>query len=486
MRNIKYSLFKISIIALLLFSCEDVLIENPPSALSAESFYQSEEDAIAGLYGAYANIYSIYDVNSIYLGDLIADDLTISPIVSDLLGIEELTFTNEFGSIWATSYSAINRVNVVISSIENIAFDANRKADLIAEAKALRALYYWNLVRFIGDVPLYENAGFTNEELLAPRTPAEDVYAVVIRDLTDAVNELSDSNEPGRINSNIANALLARIYLYRGDYANALTHAKNVIDSGNYDLFSDYADVFKSDNNNGIEHIFQLQFVLGERHTTVPARFGIREIASNRRTYWSSNFAIASLAPSATFVSENPESYRKSVTVSDRYDHIDGVSGTILMTDHYADFPYYINKYDHHRPQQIQSDMNFNIIRYADVLLIAAEASNEVNPGDDVKYTWINKVRKRARTDASGIETPTDLPDLSGLNQDDFRTAVLEERRFELAFEGIRAWDLKRRGEFLIKVRAQGITIEDYKVLFPVPDAQIKLNSNLTQNPGWE
>jgi len=129
----------------------------------------------------------------------------------------------------------------------------------------------------------------------------------------------------------------------------------------------------------------------------------------------------------------------------------------------------------------MQSGENAIIIRYADILLIAAEAINETSPSDNLKYTWINKVRERAR---NGVET--DLPDLLGLSQDEFRTAVLEERRFELAFEGQRSWDLKRKGKFLQTLRAQGKTVEDYMLLFAIPDAQVKLNTNLEQNTGWE
>ena len=143
-------------------------------------------------------------------------------------------------------------------------------------------------------------------------------------------------------------------------------------------------------------------------------------------------------------------------------------------------FPYYINKFDD-RPAELQSGANFSVIRYADILLIAAEASNEVDPAGNDKYTWINMVRARAR---NGVDT--DLPDLVGLSQDEFREAVLEERRFELAFEGERAWDLKRRGQFLEKVRAQGKNVEDFMVMFPIPDRQTVLNTNLSQNDGWD
>ena len=169
------------------------------------------------------------------------------------------------------------------------------------------------------------------------------------------------------------------------------------------------------------------------------------------------------------------------MTIADQYENIDGVTGTITMEEIYGPgvFPYYISKFDD-RENELQSGLNFTVIRYADILLIAAEALNEVDPGDSEKYTWINRVRERAR---NGVET--DLPDFDGLSQDDFRTAVLDERRFELAFEVQRAWDLKRRGQFLTTMRAQGKNIEDFKLLFPIPDDQIRLNPNLTQNPGW-
>jgi hypothetical protein len=275
--------------------------------------------------------------------------------------------------------------------------------------------------------------------------------------------------------------MLARVYLYKGDYQNALKYAKSVISSGKYDLFPDYADIFKPAKNNGIEHIFQIQYLTGERNSNIPGSYGPRAPAGPYRTsFWALTDVTGSYAPSAEFVAQNPVSYRRTATIADSYQHINGVTGKITMQQVYGGkFPYYICKFDD-RKAELQSGENFNIIRYADILLIAAEASNEVDPANIEKYTWINKVRQRAR---KGVTT--DLPDLAGLSQDQFRTAVLDERRFELAFEGQRAWDLKRRGLFLGKVRAQGNTVSDYMLLFPIPDTQIKLNKNLVQNPGW-
>ena len=479
-------IFKIGVVAFtaLFFSCERLLDENPPSNISIVNFYKSETDALAGLFGAYSNIYGFYETNAISYGDVIADDLTISPIVADAFDFDELTYnSNVTNGLWGNGYTGINRANEVIfytGLIEQI--DAGAKADIIAEAKALRAIYYWNLVRLMSDVPLYETPTVNFDEILRERAPQEQVYDLIISDLEEAVAELPSSSEAGRINSNIANALLARIHLYRGNYAGALAHARNVINSGDYDLFTDYADIFKPENDNGIEHIFQIQYLAGERANGIPAVFGPRTPNGlYRRAFWANTIVQGSYAPTADFVAENPDSYRKSVTISDSFEHIDGVTGTITMEQAFGAgvFPYYISKYDD-RAAEREADANYNVIRYADILLIAAEASNEVDPGNNEKYTWINRVRERAR---NGVAT--DLPDLAGLTQEEFRTAVLEERRFELAFEGQRAWDLKRRGEFISKVTAQGKTVASFQLLFPIPENQIERNPNLTQNEGW-
>lgn len=477
--------FKLSLIVLMIlfsFSCEKILLEDPPSSISLSNFYETEEDALAGLSGAYSNMYSISGSSSLNYGEVNADDLGISPVVTDLFEWDFFTYNNDVtGGLWSNSFQGINRANEVILYTAEIDFNAENKRKIIAEAKALRAFYYFQLVRTMGGVPIYEIPTVGFGTINAPRASEDEVYNLIIRDLEEAATELEPTSPAGRINGDIANALLARVNLYRGDYPNALIHAMVLINSGRYALFEDFADIFRPENDNGIEHIWQLQYLSGEINNSIPASFGPRSAPGPYlKSFWAGTIVGGSRAPSAEFVAENPDSYRKSATIADRYEHIDGVSGTVTMEEVYNGiFPYYINKYDD-REAEYQSGLNFTIIRYADILLIAAEALNEVEPGDNQKYTWINEIRKRARNNVE-----TDLPDLNGLSQDEFRTAVLEERRFELAFEGQRAWDLKRRGMFLEKLRAQGKNVEDFMLLFPIPDQQVKLNPELVQNPGW-
>ena len=478
------NVFKFFACIFLFSACESTLVEVPASNISINDFYTNENDAIAGLYGSYDNIYNFYSGTAHNYGEMNADNATISPIVSGGQATDDFTYNNDVtGDLWTVGYRGINRANEVIFFTENIDFDAGRKADLIAEAKAVRAIYYWNLVRLMGGVPLYETPTIGFDEINLPRATAEEIYTVIIRDLEAAVTELETTNEAGRINSDIAAALLARIYLYRGDYANALTHAQNLINSGRYGLFADYTDIFKSENDNGTEHIYQIQYLAGERHNNIHGQYGPRAPSGPFGfSFWANTIVGGSYAPSVEFIADAPASYRTSMTIANSYEHIDGTTGTITMQDVYGgNFPYYVNKFDNDRSTEFQTGTNYTVIRYADILLIAAECLNEVSPASPNKYAYINLVRERAR---NGVAT--DLPDLISLSQDDFRTAVLEERRFELAFEGQRAWDLKRRNQFLSTLQAQGKTVESFQLLFPIPNVQVLINPNLEQNPGWE
>jgi starch-binding outer membrane protein, SusD/RagB family len=471
------------VIALLfvLGGCESILVENPPSNISLASFYKNESDAISGLNGAYSKLYSIYNTSFIDYSELMADDLKGSYVnAGNIFDVFNLN-NDSMGSLWQNVFQGINLSNEVILYTERIDASEEKKAIIIAEARSLRALYYFNLVRAFGGVPIYKTPTVGFDNIYAPRATADEVYSLIIEDFKNAEVVLGQTSVAGRFNSLIATALLARIYLYKGDFTNAFTSAKKVIDSGKYRLLDDYADVFKTEKKNSAEHIYQVQFLSGEQNSFLPAGFGPRPPAgSYSASFWAQTIVQGSYEPELTFVTESPVSYRKSVTVSDSYLHINGSGKLVTMQEVYkGSFPYYISKFDD-RKAELQSGQNFNVIRYADILLIAAEAANEVEPGNQNKYLWINQVRARAR---HGVNT--DLPDLKGLSQSEFRTAVWAERRFELAFEGQRAWDLKRTGQFMKTLLAQGKNVKEYMLLLPIPDAQIKLNPALKQNTGW-
>jgi hypothetical protein len=479
LRSIKLTLSLIS--TFLLAGCEHILIESPPSNISIANFYKNESDALSGLYGAYSQLYSIYNNSYIEYGELNADNLKGSYVntgnIFDVFSISNEATT----SFWQNAFSGINLANEVIYYTDRIKAPADKKAIIIAEARALRAIYYFNLVRAMGGVPIYKTPTLGFDNIYNPRSTEEEVYTLILEDLKNAENVLPISSIAGRINSNIATALLARIYLFRSDFKNAHTSAKRIIDSSKYKLFSDYADAFRPDKKNGIEHIFQIQYLSGEQNSGIPGAFGPRAPAGPYNgTFWAKTSVLGNYEPELAFVNANPKSYRKSVTIANSYLDINGSGKVITMNEVYkGKFPYYVSKFDD-RSTELQSGENFNVIRYADILLIAAESINEIDPQNEDKYKWINQIRERAR---NGVNS--DLPNLVNLSQDEFRMAVLEERRFELAFEGERAWDLKRRGLFLKTMRTQGAIVEDYMLLFPIPNTQIILNPNLVQNSGW-
>ena len=229
----KFNISAMVLMVLLTFSCEQILVEDPPSSISLANFYETEDDALAGLYGAYSDMYSVSGRSSLNYSEMNADDLVISPNVTDAFEWDNFTYNSDVtGGLWASCFRGINRSNEVIHFTEEIDFNPERKADIIAEAKALRAYYYLQLVRVMGGVPLYEVPTVGFETIYAPRATEDEIFQLITRDLEAAATELEPTSPAGRINSDVANALLARVYLYLGDYENALTHARILINSG--------------------------------------------------------------------------------------------------------------------------------------------------------------------------------------------------------------------------------------------------------------
>ena len=170
---------------------------------------------------------TMYFLPSTLYGEINADDLTVSPLVSDSFEWDEFTYNSDVtNNLWRDAFAGINRANEVITYTAEIDFDAGRKADLIAEAKALRALYYFQLVRAMGGVPLYETPTVGFDDIYAPRATEEAIYTLILQDLEEAATELEATSLAGRINADVAQALLARIHLYRGNYSQALTEAR--------------------------------------------------------------------------------------------------------------------------------------------------------------------------------------------------------------------------------------------------------------------
>ena len=183
MKNIKYFISALMSILLFMTSCESYLEENPAGNISIANFYSSEDDAIAGLYGVYNSVYSLYGNTAINYGEVNADNATISPNVSDLFEWDEFTYNNgTTEGFWRSAYDGINLANEVALYTAEIDFDVEKRADIVSEAKALRALFYWHLVRAMGGVPIYETPTVGFDEVNSPRATSDEVYNLILRD----------------------------------------------------------------------------------------------------------------------------------------------------------------------------------------------------------------------------------------------------------------------------------------------------------------
>lgn len=491
-----------------LTACNSLLEETPQSFISPEQFYKTPADAKAAVNAIYYSFASNGDGNQpIYNSlfntglDFLTDDLDAGPgspnnDVRTLAVLSHISANLRVKEIWQQHYAGINRANVAIERIPDIEIDAKLKNELLGEARFLRALYYFNLVRLYGAVPLLltDQTQERVTDLSVERTPIDDVYAQIITDLkiSSALFKSGSTPETGRATEGAAKALLSKVYLTKRDWANSILYADSVINgSFGYDLFSDYNQVFLPAYKNGKEHIFSIQFKNGVQTNQVCSRDiksgipGLKGSYGDQVRFYkvgSDNFfSIFKLFPTGD--------KRKYVSFTTKY--ISPTNGkTYITLNAPGDSVPFINKYwDPNYASTNVSEANSTVLRFAEVLLIRAEAENELN-GPANAYSYINKVRKRAG-----------LADLKNLTQNKFREALYLERRLELVGEYQRYFDLIRETDSISTGEGplgRGILSKSLKAvgkinvvvprhyLYPIPQTEIERNPKLTQNPGWE
>lgn len=483
---------------LFLFSCNK-LTENPNSAIVSTQFYKTSSDAVSAVTAVYstlnsdpANDFPIYGRNLNLLVENGSDNQVYSPSNTNpdvrALGTATYVSSNDrVHKIWEQHYYGISRANVAIDNIPNIPAaqfsDTTTQPRLIREAKFIRALLYFNLVRLFGAVPLvlHDPTTVNVDALLTGRTSVDSIYGQIIADLTDATNlpATYTGSNIGRATSGAAHALLAKVYVTRKDWTDAQTQLQIVINSGLYGLFPNFSQAFQRPTKNGIEHIFSAQFEsnLGAVGST---QFLSEEFEAFNPSVWPIDVPADS-SVSQLFAATDT---RKAVTFyTTQYDAATGQ--TIIYKTAYT--PYFNKFVDYELSplnNQSKSGVNFPVIRYAEILLLEAEVSNELGGPSAQAYAAINQVRSRANV--AGL-TP-------GLSPSDFRDSVFLEDRKEFIQEGHRWFDLVRRGgtylyDALNQVAAKqvanggGAALKD--TLFPIPLTEIQLDPLLTQNPGW-
>lgn len=512
MKNIIITL--LSLLLLGLYSCEDdeFLVKEPLNDITTETFYQTEEDAHAAVFAAYDPLqwYGLYSNNMWAIGDIRSDDaIKGDGPPSDGIEWHQLDNFNVLPANmilfegWSACYAGIFRSNIVIERIPEIEMDEKVKAQILGEAHFLRGLYYWTLIKVFGDVPLFENNLGYDDAVSISRSPVADVKELILRDFTYAAEEgrlpnVYSTAELGRVTRGAALGMLAKFYLYEKEWALAAENAKKVIDLNVYELEFNYADNFNNNgalNENGIESIFEVQFM-----SNGPTGSWWRHYDSE------GNLTHVSMAPRGSGIAgmsgwgfcqptqDLVDAYedgdvRLSATVLRPGDTIGGHVMTSVEeagSEAWSEYDKLNRKYLIDDPAYVSKGndgpLNIKVMRYAEVFLIYSEALNEANNGPtDEAYTYLNLVRDRAGlADVDLADYPSE-----STNQDKFRAAVYQERRMELAMEGDRWFDLVRTGRALEVMTAHGKLISERDLLLPIPTAEIDINPNLAQNPGY-
>jgi starch-binding outer membrane protein, SusD/RagB family len=536
--DIMTKVFCFLLVTLFIAGCKP-LDEPQLGVLDPETFFQTQDDALSALTAAYAPQYGgsqkYYLKSWIVITDIGSDDMGDG--FGDLTERKQMDRFKydasyaELADVWWNAYIIINRASLVVNNVETMPdgkFDSPEiKKRIIAEARFLRAMNYFNLVRLFGDVVFFGDA-YDADPVGAndmTRTDVNVIYDFIIAELQKAEPDLwnRELTEKGRATRGAAETLLSKVYLTRagwrldsktgnmvqGDasnYTEAALWLRKLMDEGHYNLRSNYRDVFPAENKdydqleNNEEHIYFVNCTETNSWFETLLYFGPR-LANSSGGY--SSF-VGEVELTSSFDSADK---RKSVTNLDYV--LDEFEEKQLLNAANASYWYpgmaipHIGKYlpDEERysfpPTGNASGTNYPLMRFSEVLLMYAEAINESQGPTAESIEAFNRVRRRA-----GLSEWPNVKDVAGnvypIDQDGFRKAIRQERRWELCFEGIRIFDLRRWGnlEETFKNRAlaanptpqDSIRAENIELkhnLYPIPLGEIQKNPNLTQNPGF-
>lgn len=468
---------------------KDFLNKQPISQGTAGNYYKTANDAEGGLVGAYQQAflndqYWVWDYTT--NGDARADNCYAGGNNPDNIGVATFTPTSLNGNVtrdWQGLYQDIYASNIVLDYVPKIPADqfaGDRQQQILGEVKFIRALSYFQLVTTYGDVPLILST--INTPVKPPRTAASAVYAQIEKDLLDGEAALPVSfPNVGHATKGAVQALLAKVYAQEGKYQQCLDYCNKVINSGQYSLVPNYATLFDGTKNTS-ESIFEIQHSSASGFTTyntslyLPAQFG---------TYSFLKFNIPTANLINLFHSQN-DNIRLNASIYIAPVAADGtVAGDPIPPPYTNASPTvpFLYKWKTNISQFGGGTDNTILLRLADIILLKAEASNQLGQ-TPAAIPLVNQIRARVK-----------LPPITVTSQADVALAILTERRMELAFEGFRFTDLLRYGsQYTITLltnqvdpfgKPLGYSIDQNKLLFPVPYTEIQLDGNLTQNPGY-
>lgn len=436
--------------AALLAACNSPLDVDPTASIDSETALSTPRGIELALNGGYNSLQSgnLYGQEEMVFPDLYADNLDFTGTFQTHreFGLRNVTTTN--GAVlnhWAQLYDGVNTANNILEAVEAVtALTAEEHDQFRGEALFLRALNYSILVKYFGDVPLILTPSRgVGEEALVARDPAAEVNAQIVTDLTEAATLLAPDRNNGRATQGAAQALLARVYLETGNNAGARDMATAVINSPEYALNADFADNWSAKNSP--ESILELQYSITD---------------ANSQSFWFYPQALG-----------GRWGYSPSLNLFNAFEAGDARRDASIQVAGAGACPAAPCRYGDKYFRVATSDDNVVILRLAEMYLIRAEANARLGAADQVVRDDLDILRNRA-----GL---LDLP-VTVAGQAALLAAVLQERRVELAFEGHRFFDLRRHG-----VAETVLGIPASRLLLPIPQGELDVNENLTQNPGY-
>lgn len=470
-----------------ILGCEDFLVENPPSEISLNNV--TDENIEGLVIGAYEPLSRsrgrIWESHFSTQLELLAE-YTRSNGTRDITAqYDFFTGNRNFWNMWPTIYEAIGRSNIILQSLENNnQVTESLKNQAIGETSFIRAICYYTLVRAYGSVPMRLVPVENSQETGQPLESVDNLYAQIISDLLVAESNLpATTNNPGRATSGAAKVALADVYLTRGDFQSARDKSKEVLDNADtygYALLDSYPDVFSPTAPTHAEDVFSIKFSqvpdFGNFSNTYAAPRSPATIASDAGIAARGLNNLSAVPSTPLIANWSDNDLRKSWNL---YDEV-VIDGEIVpvQTRSNGGATLFFGKYrDPDAVEETASGNDFYLYRFADVLLIFAEAENQVNGPTAEAYEAVNQIRRRGYgVDMNTPNAEVDFP--SGLSQEDFDELIFQERGWEFMFEGKRWFDLKRTGRWETIIPAAGKPVPT-QLIYPLPDEEIQNNPDL-------
>ena len=486
------------LLALGIYSCEDKFLDQEENYLiDSENYFNSEDDYYLALVGAYDLLQATY-VNNL-LGEIASDNtLCGGESATDVVGfqqIDDMTHTpvnSNLRDVWNWMFAGVKRTNYFLEFQNKTDFDGREM--MVAEVRFLRAYYHFELVKWFGGIPVkeYDSALLgqgkrfaPGDETSIPRYSAQEIYALIESDLNFAMNTLQyAAPQTGRVTKGAAQALLGKAYLYQDKFSEAANVLEDLIQNGPYQLASDYAQIFELDGENGVGSVFEVQYTDGEgagfgclQCSEGNVAVGFMGIRNHTGPVYDSGYSF-NVPVQEAFDAFATGDARRDASILDIIawsndtgaEYVEGYEHTGFYTRKYLPRKGDQNIGD----QNLTNPNNYRSIRFADVLLMAAEALNRGGVDDTQALIYLNQVRERAFGNSNSNISATG----SALTD-----AIWEERRLELMGEGHRFFDLVRTGQAASAI--EGFVTDKHEV-FPIPFEEIQFsNGNWNQNPNY-